>query len=151
MAAATINQGRTKDKAPIVDDLSSRMVMVETQMMGFDHRMSSVENKLDDVLGKLGQFIVATNKVADRPAFDPQRVLQFLLTGAALLGIVASSIVYIAKSQNAERVSAIETIQLEHTKQIAFLERSYVQDLKDEVTEWRKRYSWRAELTTSTR
>lgn len=129
----------------MVDDLSSRMVMVETQMKGFDHRMAGVENKLDGVLSEIKQFMIMSSTNASKPVFDPQKVMQFLLTGAALLGIIASSIVYIAKSQSAERISTIEVQLVEQARTVSMLEKAYVEGLKEELGDLRRRVGWRAE------
>lgn len=149
MAASTISQAMAHDKAPIVDNLSTRMVAVETQMTGFDRRMSSVEGKLDMMTGKLQEFIEATNIISTRPSYDPQKILQFLLMGATLLGIIASSIIYISNSQSAERQTAMETQTKSATARLEILEQAYISDLKNELSEWRKRYGWRGEIVST--
>lgn len=150
MAASTISQAMANDKAPIVDNLSSRMVAVETQMTGFDRRMSSVEGKLDMMTGKLQEFIEATNSISLRTgSYDPQKILQFLLMGATLLGIIASSIIYISNSQSAERQTSIEAQSRSASERLKFLEEAYITDMKTELLEWRKRYGWRGEIVSS--
>jgi hypothetical protein len=73
-----------------------RLNQLERQYSVTDSRLDNVENMLASQGQKIDQIVSAVTQVSAKPVFNPAAILSFVRDAAVLIGLAASSIIYIA-------------------------------------------------------